>query len=101
MALRSFVDSAGTEWKVWDVIPSWVREQEEGAGEDQEGPAPPRKSGVDRSLLLTPGLEQGWLCFECDSEKRRLTPIPAGWDQHSDQELEALCEAASARPRIG
>jgi hypothetical protein len=55
---------------------------------------------VDRSNLLTPGLEQGWLCFESESEKRRLTPIPPDWDKGSDEELAALCSRATARPQV-
>ena len=102
MALRTFTDSTGTEWKVWDVIPAFVREQEErGAGEsDSEHKGPERRRGVDRSNLLTPGLEQGWLCFEAESEKRRLTPIPPEWDQGTDEDLAALCSRATARPQV-
>jgi hypothetical protein len=102
MALRTFTDSAGTEWKVWDVIPSFVREQEErrgtNAGSEHKGTE--RRRGLDRSNLLTPGLERGWLCFECDAEKRRLTPIPPEWDQSTEEELAALCDQASARPQV-
>lgn len=101
MALRIFVDSAGIEWKVWDVIPSWIREQEEQTTPDSAFSVLKRKTGLDRSTLLTAGLEQGWLCFESDSEKRRLTPIPPNWDERTDGELEALCGAASSRPSVG
>ena len=59
-----------------------------------------RRAGKERRMrtagLLTPGLESGWLCFERGDEKRRLTPIPSGWDQAPDAELEALFN--SARP---
>ncbi|MBA3969658.1 MAG: hypothetical protein H0X52_06115, partial [Gemmatimonadetes bacterium] len=61
---------------------------------------PERRRGVDRSNLLTPGLEQGWLCFEAESEKRRLTPIPPEWDQGTDEDLAALCSRATARPQV-
>lgn len=102
MSLRTFTDSAGNEWKVWDVIPSLVREQEERrepeSGSEPKGPE--RRRGLDRSNLLTPGLERGWLCFESESEKRRLTPIPPEWDQRTDEELAALCSEATARPQV-
>ncbi len=102
MALRTFTDSTGTEWKVWDVIPAFVREEEErtGAESNRENKGPERRRGPDRRNLLTPGLEQGWLCFECDAEKRRLTPIPPDWDQRTDEELAALCSDATARPQV-
>jgi hypothetical protein len=38
----------------------------------------------------------GWLAFESNDEKRRLTPIPDGWDRLSDRELQNLLEAAGA-----
>ena len=101
MALRTFTDSAGTEWKVWDVIPSFVREQEERVASEGEAAGQEKaKPGLDRSALLTPGLERGWLCFECDAEKRRLVPIPPDWADRPDEDLEALCQTASVRPQI-
>ncbi|CAN5144870.1 hypothetical protein BH24GEM2_BH24GEM2_04730 [soil metagenome] len=102
MALRTFTDPAGTEWKVWDVIPAFVREQEERReGEPDSKPkAPERRRSLDRSNLLTPGLERGWLCFESDAEKRRLSPIPPDWEQGTDEELAALCGEATDRPQV-
>ena len=59
---------------------------------------PERRAGRERRMrtpgLLTPGLEAGWLCFERGEEKRRLTPIPVGWDEAPDRELETLFEGA-------
>jgi hypothetical protein len=49
--------------------------------------------------LMTPGLESGWLCFESGSEKRRLSPIPPGWDEAPDDELESLFQNALAVTR--
>lgn len=64
---------------------------------------PERRVGRDRRVrtprLLTPGLESGWLCFESGSEKRRLSPIPPGWEEAADEELESLFRDASAVPR--
>ncbi|HEX6912535.1 MAG TPA: hypothetical protein VF142_19165 [Longimicrobium sp.] len=41
----------------------------------------------------------GWLCFDSPGEKRRLYPIPAGWDQFPDAELMQMCrEARAVRP---
>ena len=43
----------------------------------------------------------GWLCFESDVEKRRLTPVPGGWRSLSDPELVQLLGQAQAvnRPK--
>jgi hypothetical protein len=59
MALREFTDRHGREWRVWDTHPQ--------AG--QVGSFPLRHPS-------------GWLTFDCGQEKRRLGPIPEGWDQH-------------------
>jgi hypothetical protein len=65
---------------------------------------PERRKGHDRRVrsptLLTPGLEAGWLCFENHVDKRRLTPIPAGWESTPEEELcEFLGRARSVQRR--
>jgi hypothetical protein len=55
-----------------------------------------RERRVRTPGLLTPGLESGWLCFETHDEKRRLTPIPPGWDAAPEGELETFF--LNARP---
>lgn len=63
------------EWTVWDVFPTFD--------------ARVRMSGEAADLLV-----QGWLVFECDVEKRRLGPIPDGWDALPDDDLVLLLESA-------
>jgi hypothetical protein len=75
MALRSLIDSKGRGWRVWDVVPS----QSLGREDD----------------TLTPGLEGGWLCFEHGEEKRRLSPIPEGWEVADAETLERYLERAT------
>lgn len=62
-----------------------------------------RRDGRERRrrdpTLFTPGLEAGWLCFENGQEKRRLTPIPPGWQQVAEPELESLLEQSRRVPR--
>lgn len=77
MAVRSFRDSDGREWSVWSVVPS-------------------RKS----DLFLPDSMADGWLCFECGSEKRRLHPVADEWELLSEEQLVALClTAAPVKPR--
>lgn len=38
----------------------------------------------------------GWLCFECKEEKRRLAPVPEGWDRADDETIEQWC--CTAKP---
>jgi hypothetical protein len=56
------------EWDVWDVRPD-VR--------------PHRLVTLD-----------GWLCFQHGQERKRLHPIPEGWDRVSEGELTDLFERA-------
>jgi hypothetical protein len=65
--LRGFVDSTGVEWRVWEVIPSRAAIET----------SPKVQSRT--SLQSTP-YANGWLCFESTVEKRRLAPIPEGWE---------------------
>lgn len=58
---------------------------------------PERRVGDRRRrtpALMTPGLEAGWLCFETEGAKRRLTPIPAGWEDAGDEQLHELVQRA-------
>ena len=40
-------------------------------------------------------LADGWLCFDCGSEKRRLAPLPPQWQERADEELWLWCRAAT------
>ncbi len=75
MAARSFTDSAGLTWDVFEVHRA------------------SQKAGA-----VSPGLEHGWLAFASGENKRRLAPIPAGWETSTDAALEALCESARRAP---
>lgn len=83
MANRTFIDAQGVHWEAWDVIPTQHADD----------------SGAVRSHL--PGrMSDGWLCFESRRGKRRLAPIPQGWEALADAELDALCRAAApVKPR--
>ena len=105
MALRNFRDSDGNDWKVWDVVPYGSRASERRGTERRMAQSgaytgPERRTGRDRRVrtatLMTPGLEAGWLCFENHVDKRRLTPIPAGWDGADEGELEGLLDRAQS-----
>jgi hypothetical protein len=61
---------------------------------------PERRSGSDRRTInqrritLSAGYGRGWLTFESLAEKRRLVPIPGGWEEASSAALRALCDQA-------
>ena len=72
MAYAEFTDRAGKSWRVWFTRP--------------------RLSEV---LTILPGdWKEGWLTFESGDEKRRLAPVPAGWERLTPQRLELLCRMA-------
>ena len=69
MPIREFTDSTGVNWRVWPTLPG------------QKGAHPEALRG-------------GWLTFECANVKKRIVPIPDGWDELSVAELEKLCGSA-------
>lgn len=88
--LRGFTDSTGVEWRVWEVVPSRAA----------IGTSAQTQSRT--SLSATP-YANGWLCFESESEKRRLAPIPPGWELGAPIDIAGLLEQATpvhTRPRI-
>jgi hypothetical protein len=79
MALRELIDERGTEWVVFAVRPS----------------SSGRATGGTRAEFA-----QGWLCFQSETERRRLPGIPAGWDAMDDGALLALLAKAPIAPRV-
>jgi hypothetical protein len=79
MPLRELTDDRGTHWVVFAVQPTT-------AG---------RATGGTRAELAL-----GWLCFQSESERRRLAGIPAGWDAMDDGALLALLASTPVSPRV-
>lgn len=71
MAHRVIKDAHGETWDVWEVHPS-------------------AESAI---------LRGGWLAFQSRDEKRRLAPVPDGWEERSDDDLLALLDAAESQGR--
>jgi hypothetical protein len=128
MPLREFLDADGRTWQVWDTVPKSSAEnaifaqsarilaeaesRQEGRrdGSGPEGRTPPdahaRRSAAAAAALrrFTEGRELGWLTFMDGEDKRRLSPIPDGWEGWSDAQLAALLVAAqpvAKTPREG
>ena len=79
---RTFTDARGVWWDVFAVYPE--------------------TRGVTQTMLKGT-FQEGWLCFDSGTEKRRLSPIPDDWRTVTDAELAQLAEraevAASRRKR--
>jgi hypothetical protein len=81
MALRTFTTRDGVTWNVWNVVPTL--------------------SHNARKLRLSNVMTEGWLCFEGGGSKRRIVPVPADWENWTDEQLEAaLQEAPPVQPRM-
>ena len=82
MAIKDFRDSTGREWRVWGVVP-----------DDLD----PRTRDEDYLAQL---YHTGWMVFETVSgdDKRRLYPVPKGWEQLPVAELEVLLQKAEVVP---
>lgn len=94
MAHRTFFDSHGLPWEVWDVVPG-IAERRAGI-ERREGDRAflDRRSSNGHWIGVRHEFVEGWLCFQNGIEKRRLAPIPANWDRLSDDELLHLMQSA-------
>jgi hypothetical protein len=107
---RTFNDSAGAEWQVWDIVP---RNHERRDAEkldrrvdvipiafaDRRRPESRRMgSSAARRAYLRGPYAHGWLCFESRQEKRRLSPIPLDWTVCSEEDLEAYSRAGERVP---
>jgi hypothetical protein len=78
MTMRSCTDRTGTRWEIFEVHPS----------------------GDGRTLERMPeAFRAGWLCFQSASERRRLAPIPLGWQEWEERALLGALEYGHRSPR--
>jgi len=90
-------------WDVWQVHPSAAERRfvQRRTKDEDRGDAAERRSGDDRRVAeqersvpratIAPEFTFGWLCFETTGEKRRLAPVPEGWDRADDTMIEQWC----------
>ncbi|HYD54578.1 MAG TPA: hypothetical protein VEA99_18230 [Gemmatimonadaceae bacterium] len=101
MALREFRDRHGLHWSVCEVHAESSERRRARPDVVYDGPERRRRTDVLYRSPVRDGYEQGWLVFESRAERRRLVPIPQGWEELPEAELERLCYVASpaGRPR--
>lgn len=111
MPYKIFDAPDGTHWEVWTVVPTTTerrqvqRRKVSSALSGYRGPE--RRVRVERRredwggrAVVSPGFEHGWLCFECtNGEKRRLVPIPDGWETAAPDKLWEWCQQAAEVPK--
>jgi hypothetical protein len=73
MPLREFMDESGRTWLAWSTVP---------------------RSGAN----VRAAYAEGWLSFQVGGgqDRRRLVPVPQGWEAASEEELRAYL--GRARP---
>ena len=97
MALRTFADTDGRVWEVWDVMPHSLANAERRAIDrraDEGAQSAFDRRQADRRAALSPGMANGWLAFRCGEERRRLAPIPNDWASAAEPQLQAFCRDA-------
>jgi hypothetical protein len=67
--MREFTDSAGVAWRVWSTVPR-------------------------ADAVYDESLRSGWLTFESADTRKRLVPIPRGWEDATPERLDLMCRAA-------
>jgi hypothetical protein len=114
VSYRTFLDSTGKRWEVWLVTPAAAerrrvdrRAATASGGEEFKGFAdrrrtPERRKGpFRRNVEVASEYSNGWLCFESEGEKRRLAPVPPGWEEAGPDRLSMLCQAAKRVVKCG
>ncbi len=101
MALREFTDTHGRRWRVWTVYPQHVERRERRERRATGRAGPDRRQRALPLYGVAPQYRQGWLAFEWYQERRRLCPIPEGWESLPDAALERMLDRATTRPARG
>ena len=115
MSYRTFLDSTGRRWEVWLVTPAAAerrkidRRAAAGAGadtpytgeRDRRRTPERRRAPFRRSVAVSGEYSNGWLCFECEGEKRRLAPVPEGWDQAGPDRMSMWLQSARRVVKCG
>ena len=102
MPYRTFEDSTGGEWQVWDVVPRLTeRRLVEGDRRVEITPIAfadrrrdERRLSNNYRTVLRGSYAHGWLCFDNGTAKKRLSPIPGDWTTCDEHTMEAYLRAA-------
>jgi hypothetical protein len=113
VSYRTFLDTTGRRWEVWLVTPAAAERRKadrraasaarpgEGGFPDRRLTPERRRNPFRRSIEVASEYSQGWLCFESEGEKRRLAPVPDGWDESGPDRLGTWLQAAKRVVKCG
>jgi hypothetical protein len=97
------MDPSGMTWSVTVIVPQLTerrlsdRRGIQGSVVDfraERRHVPDRRHLREVRAPVREGFEQGWLVFDNGEEKRRLAPVPNGWERMTPEELRQLCKQA-------
>lgn len=106
VSYREFRDPFGIRWEVWEVQPALLERR---TGADGTSADLDRRTTARKRAPVAHELRFGWLVFEAEgaegseASKRRLAPVPSGWEKLDDEGLSGLLARASVRgqqPRV-
>ena len=96
MALRDFKDAAGRTWWVWDTHPALPERRKKN---EPRAPGEPERRRVSSPRVVLPqDLVNGWLTFESGPDRKRLVPVPDGWEHASEERLREWMDEAKPLP---
>jgi hypothetical protein len=113
VSYRTFLDSKGKRWEVWLITPAAAERRRADRRASSSGSAayqgdldrrrtPERRRGpFRRSQAVASEYSQGWLCFETEGEKRRLAPVPPGWEEAGPDRMSTWLQAAKRVVKCG
>lgn len=96
MSYRKFDDTEGRAWEAWEVHPSTVERR---LNHDRRARRRARERRItpEIRLIIPRELADGWLALQGTNERLRISPIPEGWMNLSDEELRRLVARATMR----
>jgi hypothetical protein len=113
VSYRTFLDSKGRRWEVWLITPAAAerrkadRRASAGGNAEFKGSldrrrTPERRRGPFlRTAAVASEFSKGWLCFESEGEKRRLAPVPPGWEEAGPDRMATWLQAAKRVVKCG
>lgn len=99
MTYREFVTLDGRIWEAWEVRPIAIERRLNDDRRQHSRFSHDRRSS-ELQFKMHGSLREGWVTFQCGQDKRRITPIPAGWGELPDAGLVALLALAVPLRRV-
>jgi hypothetical protein len=98
MPLREFADAMGQVWQAWDTHPSETAHLAKGESAFNRFVASTAQREGREPTRVRDQYAEGWLTFRLANARRRLAPIPKGWDGADDLTLRRYLDSAIDAP---